>query len=139
MMRLLSVMLLRGRVTDWSCYPFLVPAIVTLKKLEIRSRVCFFVGENGSGKSTLLEAIADNYGFGREGGSRGFYKTTTGSVDSVTPLARALRVAFTVRRGRGFYLRAESFFNVATQVDEMELQDGYGGRSPHPHSQGGAL
>jgi len=38
--------------------------------------MCFFVGENGSGKSTLIEAIAESYGFGREGGSRNFYRQT---------------------------------------------------------------
>jgi predicted ATPase len=136
MMRLRSITLLRDRVKDWSVYPFVVPAIQCLESLEIRSRVCFFVGENGSGKSTLLEAIADNYGFGREGGSRNFYKTTTESVGSISPLSKALRVAFSARTGRGFYLRAESFFNVATQVDEMGLQDGYGGRSLHEQSHG---
>jgi predicted ATPase len=135
MMRLRSITLLRDRVKDWSVYPFVVPAIRCLKSLEIRSRICFFVGENGSGKSTLLEAVADNYGFGREGGSRNF-KTTTDSIESIGPLSKALRVAFSARTGRGFYLRAESFFNVATQVDEMGLQDGYGGRSLHEQSHG---
>ena len=136
MMRLRSITLLKDRVKDWSIYPFVVPAIQCLESLEIRSRVCFFVGENGSGKSTLLEAIADNYGFGREGGSRNFYKTTTDSVGSIDPLSKALRVAFSARTGQGFYLRAESFFNVATQVDEMGLHDGYGGRSLHEQSHG---
>jgi predicted ATPase len=136
MMRLKNITLLRDRVEDWNVYPFAVRAIRRLESLEIRSRICFFVGENGSGKSTLLEAIADNYGFGREGGSRSFYKTTTDSVDSVSSLAKALRLAFSVRTGRGFYLRAESFFNVATQVDEMGLQEGYGGRSLHEQSHG---
>jgi predicted ATPase len=136
MMRLRSITLLRDRVEDWSVYPFVVPAIQGLESLEVRSRICFFVGENGSGKSTLLEAVADNYGFGREGGSRSFYQTTTDSVGSIAPLSKALRVAFSKRTGRGFYLRAESFFNVATQVDQMGLQDGYGGRSLHEQSHG---
>jgi predicted ATPase len=117
MMRLLSVGLLRERVTDWSVYPFVVPAIRTLGTLEIRSRICFFVGENGSGKSTLIEAIAESYGFGQEGGSRNFYPETTESVQSVMPLSKALRVAFSKRTGQGFYLRAESFFgSVAESV-----------------------
>ena len=136
MMRLRSITLLRDRVKDWSVYPFVVPAIQCLESLEIRSRICFFVGENGSGKSTLLEAVADNYGFGREGGSRNFYKTTTDSVGSIGPLSKVLRVAFSARTGRGFYLRAESFFNVATQVDELGVQDGYGSRSLHEQSHG---
>lgn len=135
-MRLLSVSLLREKVTDWSVYPFAVPAIRTLGTLEIRSRICFFVGENGSGKSTLLEAIAESYGFGREGGSRSFYRETTESVQSVAPLSKALRTAFSKRTGQGFYLRAESFFNVATQIDQLDLLDAYGNVSLHQQSHG---
>ncbi len=138
MMRLLSVALLREKVADWSAYPFVIPAIRTLETLQIRSRICFFVGENGSGKSTLLEAIADSYGFGREGGSRSFYRQTTESVQSVTPLSRALRLAFSKRTGRGYYLRAESFFNIATEVDQLgsDVVEGYGGISLHQQSHG---
>jgi predicted ATPase len=134
--RLRSIKLLRDRVADWNIYPFAVQSIRTLDTLEIRSRICFFVGENGSGKSTLLEAIAENYGFGREGGSRNFHETTTTSSESIVPLSKALRLAFTVRTGKGFYLRAESFFNVATLVDQLDLQDAYGGRSLHAQSHG---
>src|SRR5580704_12873684 len=112
MMRLKRVELLPERVGDWNSYPFNIPSIASLRALEITNRVCFFVGENGTGKSTLLEAIAGHYGFGREGGSRNFVFETTASVRSVDPLVKALRLAFTVRTGSGFYLRAESFFNV---------------------------
>ncbi|HEY1754723.1 MAG TPA: AAA family ATPase [Bryobacteraceae bacterium] len=143
MMRLLSVALLRERVTDWLTYPFVIPAIRTLEKLEFRSRICFFVGENGSGKSTLLEAIATQYGFGLEGGGRNFHRQTTESLQSVAPLSKALRVAFTKRTGKGFYLRAESFFNVASEVDQMARDDPasdalapYGGISLHQQSHG---
>src|SRR5262249_4259573 len=104
--------------------------------LDVRSRLCFFVGENGSGKSTLLEAVAAHYGFGREGGSRNFSVETTSSLRSIDPLLRALRVAFTVRTGAGFYLRAESFFNVATFVDAVGSLDSYGGKSLHDQSHG---
>jgi predicted ATPase len=136
MMRLLSVALLRERVADWSVYPFVVPAIRTLEKIEIRSRLCFLVGENGSGKSTLLEAIAESYGFGREGGSRSFYRETTESLQSVTPLSRALRIAFSKRTGEGFYLRSESFFNVATEIDRLGVRNAYGEVSLHQPSHG---
>ena len=142
-MRLLSVTLLREKVTDWLAYPFLIPAIRTSEKLEFRSRICFFVGENGSGKSTLLEAIASQYGFGPEGGGRNFYRQTTESSQSAAPLSKALRVAFTKRTGKGFYLRAESFFNVASDVDQMAKDDPasdplapYGGVSLHQQSHG---
>jgi predicted ATPase len=132
MMRLLSVALLRERVTDWLTYPFLIPAIRTLEKLEFRSRICFFVGENGSGKSTLLEAIAEQYGFGLEGGGRNF---NSGPIEG-SPLSKAIRVAFTKRTGQGFFLRAETFFNVATAVDQIGVGGGYGGVSLHEQSHG---
>lgn len=135
-MRLRSVTLLRERVSDWTIYPFVVPAICTLKSLEIRSRICFFVGENGSGKSTLLEAIAEHYGFGREGGSRSFYRELTETPSGITILANALRVAFTKRTGKGFYLRAESFFNIATEIDRLGVVGGYGDVSLHEQSHG---
>ena len=123
-------------VSDWEVYPFAVPAIRTLETLEIRSRICFFVGENGSGKLTLLEAIAEQYGFGHEGGSRNFRRETTDSVQSVIPLSKALRIAFTKRTGQGFYLRAESFFNIATEIDRMSMQQAYGNLSLHEQSHG---
>lgn len=94
MMRLKRITLLRDRVESWEKYPFNVPAIRTLDEIEIKSKICFFVGENGSGKSTLLEAVAAHYGFGREGGSRSFYRVSTDSVSSIDPLVKALRVAF---------------------------------------------
>jgi len=136
MMRLTKISLLRQRVTDWSEYPFNIPAIGSLDNLEINSRVCFFVGENGTGKSTLLEATASHYGFGLEGGNRNFSPQTTASVKSINPLAGALRLSFTKKTGHGFYLRAESFFNVASHVDSLGALQSYGGKSLHDQSHG---
>ncbi len=136
MPRLKTVKLLRESVVRWDEYPFNVPPIASLDALAITSRVCFFVGENGTGKSTLLEAIAAHYGFGHEGGNRNFSFETTSSVRSIDPLVRALRVGFTVRTGSGFYLRAESFFNVASYVDSVGGFDSYGGKSLHDQSHG---
>jgi predicted ATPase len=136
MMRLTKVSLLRERITDGEKYPFSIPAIASLKALEISSRVCFFVGENGTGKSTLLEAIAAHYGFGLEGGNRNFSPSTTASVNSIEPLVKAMRLSFTTRTGGGFYLRAESFFNVASYVDQVGLSESYGGKSLHDQSHG---
>jgi predicted ATPase len=106
--------------------PFIVPAIAALREINVRKPILFFVGENGSGKSTLLEAIAIHYGFGREGGNRNLRAETTDSVRAVEPLVNALRVAFTKRMGAGFYLRAESFFNIATTIDALGVIDAYG-------------
>ena len=133
-----KITLLRERVEDWSLYPFSVPAIASLPEIEIRSRIAFFAGENGSGKSTLLEAIAAHYGFAPEGGNRNFSSNTTESNRSVEPLRKALRLSFDKRTGHGFFLRAESFFNTATELDELgpEVLQYYGGRSLHTRSHG---
>lgn len=131
--------LLRERVQDWSAYPFSVAAIHGLDELIFRSRICFFAGENGTGKSTLLEAIAAHYGFGREGGNRNFRNDTTESNHSIDPLVKALRLSFDRRTGAGFFLRAESFFNAASHIDELadqRITDSYGGRSLHTRSHG---
>jgi predicted ATPase len=136
--------LLRERVPDWEAYPFCVSAIRELREVRFQSRVCFLAGENGTGKSTLLEAIAAHYGFGREGGTRSFRNSSTDSNESIAPLVKALRLSFDVRTGAGFYLRAESFFNVASHIDEMDKEPSmgppliafYGGRSLHTRSHG---
>jgi len=131
-----KIKLLRNRVENWEDYPFLVPAIRCFEELNLRSRICFFTGENGTGKSTLLEAIAIHYGFGPEGGTRNFQNSSTESNHSVDPLVRALRLSFDKRTGAGFFLRAESFFNTASYIDEIGAATFYGGRSLHTRSHG---
>ena len=126
--------LLRERVRDWEIYPFCVAAIRALNEVTLRSQVVFFAGENGSGKSTLLEAIAAHYGFGREGGTRSFLNDSTESNRSIEPLVKALRLAFDVRTGAGFYLRAESFFNTASWIDQTDKETDYPGLSGPPIS-----
>lgn len=135
-MRLKKIAVLRERITQPREYPFSVPAIASLDTICVTSRVCFLVGENGTGKSTLLEAIAAHYGFGLEGGNRNFSPRTTETVNAIEPLVKALRLSFTNRTGRGFYLRAESFFNVATHIDDLGLSSSYGDRSLHGQSHG---
>ena len=130
-----KIILLRERVDDWNAYPFSVPAIRTFSELVLRSRVLFCTGENGSGKSTLLEAIAANYGFGPEGGNRNFSHNSTESNNAVDPLADVLRLSFDIRTGAGYYLRAESFFNTATHIDQLGVS-GYGDRKLHDQSHG---
>ena len=108
-----------------SSYSYLrrIEAIMNLHELEFTAPITFFVGENGTGKSTLLEAIAVAYGFNPEGGTKN-YKFST--YDSHSELYDALRIARGFQRaGAGYFLRAESFYNVATK--EMEYAD-----SSHP-------
>jgi predicted ATPase len=131
-----KIALLHERVENWEHYPFSIPAIRALKELTLRSKICFFAGENGSGKSTLLEAVAAHYGFGREGGNRSFTNDSTDSNHSIDPLVGALRLSFDKRTGAGFFLRAESLFNVASHVDNLGVDTFYGGTSLHAQSHG---
>ena len=142
-----KIVLLRERVEDWTAYPFSVPAIASLPEISIHSRIAFFAGENGTGKSTLLEAIAAHYGFGPEGGNRNIQHDTTEHNHSTDNLVRALRLSFDKRTGAGFFLRAESFFNTATQIDRLDdplenegigppILPSYGGQSLHTRSHG---
>ncbi len=139
-----KITLLRDRVDKWESYPFTVATINSLHELVLRSRICFFAGENGTGKSTLLEAIAAHYGFGPEGGNRNFSNDTTASNHSVDLLVRALRLSFDKRTGAGYFLRAESFFNTASYIDNLDqeasgsppISASYGGRSLHACSHG---
>jgi predicted ATPase len=133
-----KITLLRDRIEDWTVYPFCVPTIASLPEINLDSRIVFFAGENGTGKSTLLEAIASHYGFAPEGGNRSFSSNTTESNQSTDPLRKALRLSFDKRTGEGFFLRAESFFNTATELDELgpEVLESYGGQSLHTRSHG---
>ena len=125
---------IRGLAIDWdkidSCsYLRKIDAIAGLKRLEFHKPVTFFVGENGSGKSTLLEAIAVAYGFNPEGGTKNYRFST---YDSHSELCEAIRLSKGLYKpGWGYFLRAESFYNVATA--ENEYSRGPGGRPQHFH------
>ena len=125
---------LRGLSINWERIPqdsYLrgIPALSGPGPLSFCSPVTFFVGENGSGKSTLLEAIAVAWGFNPEGGTRNYSFST---YDSHSELFSALRLLRGARRPRnGYFLRAESFYNVATR--EEEYSRGPGGVPLHLH------
>jgi predicted ATPase len=126
-----SVLLVRERIEDPEAYPFSLPAVQALDGLAL-SAVTYFIGENGSGKSTILEALAVAMGFNAEGGSVNFNFATRRSE---SPLHRCIRIARTHKPRTGFFLRAESFYNVATEIERLGV-DGYGDRSPHEQSHG---
>ena len=131
---LLEVQLLKERVPSFEEYPYSLPAVRGLRRLKLHPAVTFLVGENGSGKSTLLEAIAIAYGFNPEGGSRNFRFETHRSHSD---LHQCLRLVRGVKRARdGFFLRAESLFNLATEIERLGVTDSYGGRSLHEQSHG---
>ena len=105
-----------------------------LDSLEMNKPVTFIVGENGTGKSTLLEAIAVGCGFNPEGGSRNF---NFSSRETHSNLNEYITVVKGFRQPKdGFFLRAESFYNVATEVDKVGVANSYGGISLHAQSHG---
>lgn len=115
-------------------YPFNLPVVHNLDELAFHPQVTFLIGENGSGKSTLIEALAVAWGFNAEGGSRNFNFATRASHSALHQFVRPVRSA---RRAKdGFFLRAESHFNVATQIDELGATQSYGGVSLHEQSHG---
>lgn len=113
-----------------------IPAVRHLMKtgkLSLPNAVTFFVGENGTGKSTLLEAIAISAGFNPEGGTRNFSFSTS---NSYSELYRHITLARTAYAKDGFFLRAESFYNAASYIDEVGAERSYGGVSLHNRSHG---
>lgn len=131
---LLYLELVRDRIADPNRYPFALPALRGLETLGFHPKVTFLVGENGSGKSTLLEAIAVAWGLNPEGGSLNFNFSTRSSH---SPLGDCIRLARPPSAPRdSYFLRAESFFNVATEIERLGVIDAYGDRSLHEQSHG---
>lgn len=130
----MSPLILRGLSVDWArvapdSYLREIPALRSLRSLAFARPVTFFAGENGTGKSTLLEALAVACGFNPEGGTRNYRFST---YDSHSALCDALTVSRSPGKpGPGYFLRAESFYNVATA--EEEYSRGPGGMPQHYH------
>ena len=118
---------------DPSRHPFNIRAFSHGIDLEFRSQVTFFVGENGSGKSTLLEAIGECCGFNPQGGNRDHNFAT---FEDRSELAQALRLSWLPKVTEGFLMRAESFYNFATYIEQVSNLRAYGGKSPHEQSHG---
>jgi len=142
---ILSIALKEEKIEDFEVYPFSLPAVKNLERTLLHPHVTYIVGENGSGKSTLLEAFAITQGFNPEGGTVNF---TFSTRPSHSILHEYLRVAKTHKRPEtGFFLRAESFFNVATEIENLDstpasgnkIINSYGGKSLHEQSHGEAF
>lgn len=105
-----------------------------IRELDLAHDVTFLVGENGTGKSTLIEAIAICAGYNAEGGSKNFHFATKQTSSN---LSEYLSITKSAHEKDGFFLRAESFYNVASQVDDLHLNlQEYGGYSLHEQSHG---
>ncbi len=140
-----AVLLDRSRIRDPQHYAFQIPALKDFSRLELHPQVTFLVGENGSGKSTLLEGMAVAAGLNPEGGSRNVVFSTRSSHSD-------LHQALVLSKFHGlvpdaWFLRAESLFNFATELEELDKQpsnsrkliDSYGGKSLHEQSHGEAF
>ncbi|GGB46252.1 ABC transporter ATP-binding protein [Lentibacillus populi] len=137
-----NVTLKKEMIPSYDTFPFHLPVINMFQELVLHPNVTYIIGENGMGKSTLLEGIAVALGFNPEGGTRNF---NFSSYDSHSSLDQYLRIAKGVQRPKdGFFFRAESFYNVATNIEEMDAQpapaprivDSFGGKSLHEQSHG---
>ncbi|SDL93289.1 AAA family ATPase [Sediminibacillus halophilus] len=129
------------RIPATNRFPFYLPAVRSLEEVDFHPTITILVGENGMGKSTLLEAVAIAYGFNPEGGTLHF---NFSSYDSHSELDRYIRLVKGVKRPTdSFFFRAETFYNVASNIEELDkgpgggkVIDGFGGRSLHKQSHG---
>ena len=125
-----------NQMPQQTSYLFELPVVKYLGSIDFLSfnaPVTFFVGENGTGKSTLIEAIAAAAGLNPEGGSRdhSFYTRNTHSE-----LPEFITLIKTVTPNDSFFLRAESFYNIATYLDNNSSLVRYGSISLHEQSHG---
>ncbi len=131
---LVEVTLLREKVPSFDDYPFCLPVVKNLHTLSFHPDVTFLIGENGVGKSTLIEAMAIGMGYNAEGGNKNMMFSTK---DTHSDLYKYLRLSRSFRSPKdGYFLRAESFYNVASYVDEIGYIGSYGGKSLHKQSHG---
>lgn len=122
-------------IAEWDAYPFNIPCVRGMGRLQMHPAVTFLIGENGSGKSTLLEAMAVRLGFSAEGGSRNFQFSTKDTHSQLHEFFRLSRRP--KRESDHFFLRSESFYPMMTQAEEYALS--WGSKQPHQHSHGEAF
>ncbi|KZN98399.1 AAA family ATPase [Bacillus badius] len=128
-------------IPSFDTYPFHFP-FIWAEAIDLHPKITYIIGENGMGKSTLLEAIALAAGFNPEGGTFHFNFST---YQSHSELEHYIKLIKGTRRPKdGFFLRAETFYNVATNIEELDKEpgmgpriiDGFGGKPLHEQSHG---
>ena len=105
-----------GLADEPAAFPFSVPVIRALSELRLETPVTFFVGENGSGKSTLLEGIAVAVGLPVVGSESVRDDETLAAQRA---LGARLKLVWTRRTHRGFFLRAEDFFGFTKYLAQL--------------------
>lgn len=131
-----EIELLRDRIDDPGAYPFRIPAIRQLETLALSPEVTILVGENGAGKSTLIEALAAKAGLRPEGGSRNFRSSGEARTSGLHQALKLIR--HPTRERSAFFFRAETMFNIATEVERLGLaEDGW--EDMHARSHGEAF
>lgn len=120
-------------------YPFNLEVVKNTRAIKFKKNITFFSGENGSGKSTIIEALAGAYNLNAEGGSKNFTfstEKTESNLSSYTKLVKGTRLP-----KFSYFFRSESFYNLATNINELDentgvLLESYGGKSLHSQSHG---
>jgi predicted ATPase len=131
-----EIILIRDYNLDQNVYPLNIRSLNFLESMSFHPDVTFIIGENGSGKSTLIEAIALSLGFGFEGGTKNVHYQT---AESASLLHKYIKLVKSFKKPKDyFFLRAETFYKVASYADETNYIKGYGG-SLHEKSHGEAF
>ncbi len=118
-----SIIYNENDVVDKNIYPFNIPVIKSLDEIKLTKNVTFFVGENGTGKSTLIEAIAVNLNLNPEGGTQNFSFSTRNTHSNLSDYI-TLTSSGNIPRTK-FFLRAESFYNVASEIQRLAEEDNF--------------
>lgn len=137
-----EIYLKKDFIYSYDSFPFSLPILKNFKNLTLHPNVTYIIGENGIGKSTLLEGIAIALGFNPEGGTLNF---NFSSFDSHSNLDKYLKIVKGVNRAKdSFFFRSETFYNVATNIEDLDKEpggggkiiDSFGGKSLHEQSHG---
>ncbi len=126
---------------DLNEFPFSLPLFKNGIKINFDCPITFIVGENGAGKSTLLESLAYNIGFNILGGNRNHLYNDDLNFDNIK-LSNKMKLSWRLKTSKGFFFRAESFFNFADYLENMAIENGkgafssYGGKSLKKQSHG---